>query len=340
MWPSSSPGRVSGRLAARPGTNGTHGGFINKRESENRRARQPPDRPLYHPLSLSVSLIILLRISIYAESMDQAALFLVFAICSVLNAIYWSLSAMDSVGWIRGVMGYSLAFIGCVALKFLVMYLFQEALYPSLSFFFWTIYFLEHFVESILWNCLGSIVRVRYGKRIDYRKDVIDAIIRLCIIMGGFCFVMILTILFAHDPERSVAVLRQISLMLTICSAIAEYTTVVVYGSLLRDSRMILSNRAMILVMAPPCLTLASSLAVCGLPEVSEGTDCVAFELVHLSTLTGTVAALWYYALLCNTGRVAGAAASRTGDVVDTAPSYQLTIAARPGWTAPVPVRL
>lgn len=276
--------------------------------------------------------------------MDQSSLFAVFVVCSVVNAVYWALFSMDAVGWIRDVMGYVLAFMAFIVLKFVAMHFYQEGLYPSLSLFFWVVYFLEHFMESILWNCLGSIVRARYGKRIDYRKDVIDALIRLFLITAGFCFIMLITLLFAHDLERSVVVLRQISLMLTICSAIAEYTTVVVYGSLLRDAQMILSNRAMMLVMAPPCISLALSLAVCGVPEITEGLECIIFEILHLLVLTGTIAALWYYAMLQNVscGPRSGGISREGRAPPEARSSYHLTIATRPGWsvTIPVPVRL
>ena len=261
--------------------------------------------------------------------MDQASLFAALVVCSVIHAAYWALYSLDATGWIGGVMGFALAFVGFAVVRYVAMYLSQESLYPSLSLVFWGAYFLEHFVESILWNCLGSIVRARYGRRVDYRKDVIDAVLRLCLITAGFCFVMLLTLLFAHDPDRSVVVLRQISLMLTICSAVAEYTTVAVYGSLLRDARMILSNRAMVLVMAPPCLSLGVSLGVCGVPELVEGASCLAFELVHLLVLTGTIAALWYHALL------RGALCSRRGP---HHPEACLTL--RPGWTTAAPVAL
>ena len=165
-------------------------------------------------------------------------------------------------------MVYIISFILCIVFKFVAVYFYHDSLYPSLSLFFWVAYFVEHVLESILWNCLGSIVRVRTSRRIDYRKDVIDAIMRLCFITAGFSFAMLVTLLFAHNLKRAVATLRQISLLLTICSAIAEYTTVIVYGSLLRDPRMILSNQIMVTSMAPPCISLTLSLIMCGVPNV------------------------------------------------------------------------
>ena len=268
--------------------------------------------------------------------MDATTLFCVMLVCSVLNAFFWALSQMDQRGWVRGVWGFVIAFILITLIKFIVAFAYQRSLYRGATLAFWALYFFEHLVESVLWNCLGSLVQLRCAMRFDYLRDVIDAAVRLSALIMVVVAVMMATLFLADDLSRTDEALRQVTFLLTCCSAFSEYTTVLSHGLLVRDKLMLLSSCAMMAVMLPPCLTLVSTLWVCNIPEVIQGNTCIAFEMLHLVTLTGTLGGVWYYAVLRNaacTSACQGACPSRVPvGVRDPVSTNELTAETRPAW--------
>ena len=66
------------------------------------------------------------------------------------------------------------------------------------------------------------------------------------------CVIIIATLFLANDINNAVSVLRQISLMVSICGALMEFTLVTVKAALLLDPLLLFSKRERIIFMFFP----------------------------------------------------------------------------------------
>ena len=166
-------------------------------------------------------------------------------------------------------------------------------------------------------------------------EDVIDTVAKLCVLFVLLCFLIICTLFLTDNLDKTMAYLRQLSLLLAVSMALAEYATCLVNSLLLKDPLMILSGGAVILLMIAPCVTLILSLVVCDIPDVILGDTCVAFEQAHLFTLVTVISAIWYHIIAVNAECTdTGGCACPSRVPIGTLPVYNNEISqnTRPSW--------
>lgn len=235
--------------------------------------------------------------------MNAASLLFALVLCTLMFALLLVLHQMDIISkWIHSIFYVIMTFVSLSAFKYVVLYLHTNHpdSYSGLESVFWVCYFCEHLAETVMWTIFAAVLQVRRGRRFQNDTNLIHLMIILCFVTIGLCLVMLATLFLADDVGRTIKVLRQVSFMLAICSAVLEYSLMLARAALLRDDWMLFRPRQILSIMLLPSFTLASSVAVCGIPEFDRSIACTMSELAHMFVFSGTLCGVWYYIMIKN----------------------------------------
>ena len=166
--------------------------------------------------------------------------------------------------------------------------------YKYLEVAFWLFFFIEHLIETVLWTTLATVLQLRVLTRLYNGLNLVDCALRFVVLGVFLCVVVILTLFVANDLDNAVAVLRQISLMLSMCGAIMEFCLVAVKALLIHDHLMIFSSKERAILMFVPCASATLSLFACGVPDFLENETCLGMELTNVMLLTSFLALSWF----------------------------------------------
>ena len=233
--------------------------------------------------------------------MDSIVLFVTLLCSTSISAVYLVLHSMNTRYWVTNVTLVTLGFVWLFACRMTIVYIYQYNVYKYLVIVYWGIYFVEHFVETILWSTLASMVQIKQGKRINNKDNILETIIRLCIFVVIFCVLVILTLVLSDNIDKSVQVLRQVTFMMTVCSATMEFLFICTKNLLFeKESLDVFTTRQTVLLMLFPTILLFSSLLVCGIPKMQQECDCLYIECSYMSILSLFIGGIWYFIIKSN----------------------------------------
>lgn len=233
--------------------------------------------------------------------MEEATLFVIFLCATSLTAIYMVLYSMKNRAWVNHVAYITLGFVWIYTARMMLVYLYVNNAYNYISFFYWCLYFSEHFIEAVLWSTLSTMVQVRKGKKIDNKDNIIETVLRMSIFIFLFCILVMITLLLSDNIDKTVKVLRQVTFMLTICSATMEFLFVVAKSIIFEDDAgNMFKNSQSLLLMVIPTVMLFISLMVCGIPKMIQGCTCYYLESAYMTIISAIIAGIWYYIAAIN----------------------------------------
>lgn len=225
-------------------------------------------------------------------------LFVLLTLCAAVYSITMVMRHYDSKNrWLRG-SGLDLtvvAFLVLFSLRHVVVYVhLQNKGLKYLDTFYWSLYFLEHLTEAVIWSTFAVAIQLRRGKRTTDHLDFLRHLATLSLLLMGLAVVILLALFLSESLDKTVEIMRQLSLVLTVTLAVVEYTALWVKSSLFNNPLTVLTPIETKLILLAPTVTLIVGISVCGVPEFVESLQCTVIELAHTLVLCTAVVYTWH----------------------------------------------
>ena len=225
-------------------------------------------------------------------------LFVLLTLCAAVYSVTMVMRYYDSQRqWLRG-SGLDLtivAFLIIFSLRYVVVYVhLQNKGLKYLDTIYWSLYFLEHLTEAVIWSTFAVTIQLRRGKRTTDHLDFLRHLATLSLGLMGLAVVILLALFLSASLDKTVEIMRQLSLVLTVTLAVVEYTALWIKSSLFINPLTVLTPVETKLILLAPTITLIVGISVCGVPEFVEPLECTIIELMHTVVLCTAVVYTWH----------------------------------------------
>ena len=227
-----------------------------------------------------------------------SVLFVLIVTCAALYSIAMVMRYYDAENrWFRGsgldiaIMLYLLLF----CCRQLVAYLHErDGGIKYLDVIYWGLFFVEHIVEAFIWSLFAVTIQLRRGKRVTDELDLFRIIGGLALALAGLGLVILFALFLSSSLDKTITIMRQLSLVLTVTLAVVEYTALWVKSCMFANPLTVLKPLETKLIFLSPTTTLIVGIAICGVPVFTEEISCIIIELLHALVLCLAIMYTWH----------------------------------------------